>query len=301
MMARLLVVLLCASALAAGEVAIRIRGETIVSTSRPTLGDVAEITADEPLRGRLLALVVADLPTLTAVQVDARLVTALATRAAAPATLSISGSGIVARRSCTFGDSELFAAAAAAAPGARITPVRCSGAITVPAGAVLEAEPIDQLAVGEVPFRVRAVEDGRETGRSLVVLRVERDVTVVVAARDLVRGQALGPDDLRTEQRSATRANLLAAIDPASLVGGVLRRDLVAGEAVAPTLVAARLSVRAGANVTALWPGRGFSVEMLVTALADARAGERVGVRRIGDRTVLTCIAQADGTVLVQP
>jgi flagella basal body P-ring formation protein FlgA len=301
MAVRVIAILLCALALAASEVEIRIASETFVTAPRATLGDVAGITAEAELGGRLRALVIADLPTLTPVQVDARLVTALAARAAAPATLRIVGSGSVARRPHTFGDADLYAAAAAVVPGARTVAVRCSGALTVPEGAGLVAEVLDAQAVGEVPFRVRALEEGRETGRALVVLRVEREIAVVVAVRDLVHGTVLGAGDVRCERRLATRANLPAAVDPATLVGGIVRRDLVAGALVPPSLVAPCPAVRAGTTVTALWPGRGFSVELQATALGDARAGERVGVRRLGDRVVLTCIAQADGTVLVQP
>jgi len=265
------------------------------------LGDVAELSGDEAACARLRAVVVAELSTLTPVQVDARLLTALATRTAAPAVLSISGAGTVSRRAHTFTDADLLAAAAATVSGARTVPVRCSGAITVPEGAILLAEPLDPKAVGEVPFRVRALEDGRETGRSLVVLRVERDVQVVVAARNLVHGEVIGPNDLRSELRVATRANLQAVIDPASLVGSILRRDLAAGEPVLTSMVAVRPAVRAGSAVTVYWSGNGFSVELQGIALADARAGERVGVRRSVDKAVFTCVAQADGTVLVQP
>jgi flagella basal body P-ring formation protein FlgA len=301
MAVRLLAILLCVCAIAASEVEIRIAAGTLVVAPRATLGDVAEIIAEAELGERLRSIVVADLPTLSPVQVDAHLVVALATRAAAPATLRIVGSGTVARRPHTFGDAELYAAAVAVVPGARTVIVRCSGALTVPEGAKLVAEPLDAQAVGEVAFRVRALEDGRETGRALVVLRVERDIAVVVAVRDLARGAVIGAADVRSEQRLATRGNLQAAVDPASLVGGIVRRDLVAGALVPPTLVAPRPAVRAGTTVTALLPGHGFSVEMLATVLGDARAGERVGVRRLSDRVVLTCIAQADGTVLVQP
>lgn len=296
-----LALLLSAGLLPGAEIAVRIRAESLVGTPRPTLGEVADVEGDPAVCERLRALTVAELASLTPVQVDARLVTALATRAAAPATLRIAGSGTVARRRCTFGDAEQFAVAAATAPGARITPVRCSSALTVPEGSVLTAEPLDPQAIGEVSFCVRAMDAGREAGRSLVVLRIERDVDVVVAVRAIARGEVIAPNDLRCERRLATRANLAAAVDPASLAGCVARRDLTAGEPVLPALVAIRPAVRAGATVTALLPGKGFSVELQGTAVADARAGERVGVRRSGDNALLNCIAQADGTVLVQP
>lgn len=298
---RLLALLLTAGLLASGEIAIAIRAETWAVGPRATLGEVAELSGEAEICDRLRALTLAELPTLTAVQVDARVVTALATRAAAPATLRITGSGTVARRARTFGDAELFAAAAATVTGARISQVRCSGALTVPDGATLVAEALDPQALGDTAFRVRALEDGRETGRSLVVLRIERDVEIAVATRALGRGAIIGAQDVRREVRAATRLNLPAAVDPAGLVGSLARRDIAAGEPMLPGLIAVRPDVRAGSTITVLLPGRGFLVELQGTAQSDARAGERVAVRRSGDQALLSCIAQSDGTALVQP
>ena len=209
----------------------------------------------------------------------------------------------MARRARTFSEDEQFAAATATLtdPTARTTPVRCSSALTVPEGAALVAEQLDPHAVGEVAFRVRAMEGTREAGRSLVVLRIEREVEITVAVRAIARGAVIAPQDVRSERRAATRANLLAAVDPAGLVGSLARRDIIAGEAVVPSLLTFCPAVRAGATVTALLPGHGFMVELQGTAVADARTGDRVGVRRRGDNALLNCIAQADGTVLVQP
>lgn len=298
---RSLLLLLAASLLATGEVAIAIRAESWATGPRATLGEVAELAGEPALCATLGALTVAELPTLAAVQVDARLVTALATRAAAPTTLRITGSGRVARRSRTFTDGELYAAAAATVPGARTVQVRCSGALTVPDGATLVAEALDAQAVGDTAFRVRAVEDGRESGRSLVVLRIEREIAIAVATRPIARGALIGTEDVRRETRIATRPILPAEVDPARLVGCIARRDIAAGEPLLPGLIAVRPDVRAGSTITVLLPGRGFLVELQGTAQSDARAGERVAVRRSGDQTLLNCIAQSDGTALVQP
>lgn len=39
---------------------------------------------------------------------------------------------------------------------------------------------------------------------------------------------------------------------------------------------------------------------MTATALADARAGELLSLRRVGDGVIIKGVARADGTVLVQ-
>lgn len=295
-----LLLALAAALSAAAEVEIRIRAEALVAAPRATLADVAELGGDPAAVARIAGLVVAELPTLAPAGIDRRLVMSLAARPAAPAVLRIAGSGTVARRARTFSADELAAAAAVAAQGAETALVRVSGALTVPDGAVLAAEPLDALAEGEVPFRVRAIADGREAGRALVVLRLTRQIEVAVAARPIARGETVGPDALTSERRAASRANLAAAVDPRTLLGGIAVRAIAAGEPVAPAMVAPPLAVRAGSAVTAVWPGRGFSVELSGTALSDARPGERVGIRRQGDAAILQGIAQPDGTVLLQ-
>lgn len=296
--------LLCAAAaLPAADATLRVRAAVQVAAARATISDVCEIEADPEVRERLAGICVAELPTLTPVLVDARLLTALAVRAASPAQLRVVGSGQVSRRGRTFSSDELQAAAVAAAgPGARCQLVRAGSALTVPDAAdlALAAEPIDPAAVGEVPFRVRAMEGGRESGRTLVVLRIEREADLVVAVRDIAAGAAVGPHDLRVERRAVDRSNLAAAVDPALLAGGLARRAIAAGEAVTPQLVAKAPAVRSGTTVAVLWPGQGFTVELQATALGDARAGERLGLRRVGDGAMLRGIAQADGTVLAE-
>jgi flagella basal body P-ring formation protein FlgA len=284
-------------------VSIAIRARSDIAKPLATLGDVADIAGDPAIVARLSVVQIAELPTLTPVTVDARLVTAQATRAAAPARLMISGTGLVARQPRVVDAAELETVAAATMPGAEHHLLRSSGSLTIPAGddVRLLAEPIDAVATGDIPFRVRAMSSsGSELGRALVVLTVRWRENVMVATRDLRRGEQIGVDDVRREMRSVDRSNRASVIDPALIVGSVARRDIRAGELLSPTLVASAPAVRSGSVITAIWPGRGFTIEMEATALANARSGEQVGVRRVLDGALLQGVAQADGTVLIQ-
>jgi flagella basal body P-ring formation protein FlgA len=304
MIRRALGLLLAAAALAAAQVEIRIRPATELAAPTASLGEVAEITAEPELAARLAGIVIADLSGLAPVAIDAPLVRALAGRAA-PGGLVVTGSGSVVRRARVVDAAALQAACAALLPAAASwSPVRVSSSLTVPDGPgfALEATQLDaRQQAGEIAFSVRARDGARETGRALVVLRVERRVPVVVAARDIPRGTLIAASDLRVEQRAADARTAGAATDPAQLVGGLARRDLAAGELLGPALAMLPPAVRAGAPVTAVLPGRGFAIEMPATALADARAGERVQVRRAHDGAVIAGIARADGTVSVTP
>ncbi|MBN8527098.1 MAG: flagellar basal body P-ring formation protein FlgA, partial [Planctomycetes bacterium] len=274
--------LLLACALAGGEAVLRVRPEVALAQPRALLSDVAEIEAEPEVGERLAGLVVAELGSTAPVTVDARLLTSIATKAAAPSTLRVIGTGRVSRTPRSFAIPELVAAATAIAPqGARCTLVRTGSQLTVPDGPDLRllAEMIDPSAVGEVPFRIRAMDGGRESGRTLLVMRIEREAEFTVAARDIVQGATITAQDLRRERRSVDRLTAQAAADPADLLGSVARRSIRAGEAVLPSMLAQPPAVRAGANVAVLWQGDGFSVEVQATALADARPGERLGLR----------------------
>lgn len=296
--------LLVAASMAGADAVVGIHPSTIVGGPRATLGEVATITADPETAARLAAIQVAELATLTPVTIDAGLVRALAARTAAPALLRIEGSGTVVRRSRSFSSDEIAAAAASSLPtDATWELVRVSGSIVVPDGAGLRlaAEPIDAAATGEIPFRVRAFDGETERGRALVVLRVARWADMLVAARDLVHGQPVGPGDLRLERRRVDRMNRAAVgADPAGLSGRIAVRDLPAGAVVLPDALSIAPVVRAGSPVTAVWTGKGFTIELDATALADARHGERLGIRRRSDGTVLHAVAQADGTVVIE-
>jgi flagella basal body P-ring formation protein FlgA len=302
---RILVVLALVCPLAvAVEALVTIRPLTELPLPRATLGDVADIVAEEATTARLAAIPVAELATLTPQLVDGRLVRALATRAAAPAVLRVEGSGTVSRRARAFATADLAAAAAAILPAdATWELVRAGAGITAPDSADLRlvAEPLDPTAVGDVPYRVRAMAGPVEQGRSLVVLRVARWAGIVVATRAISRGQVVGPGDLAIERRAVDRANLMAVgLAPDRLAGRVASRDLAAGAVITPDLLLVAPVIRAGAAVAAVWQGRGFAVELATTALGDARAGDRINLRRSSDGTVLHGTAQADGTAVIE-
>lgn len=296
--------LLAGPSCGAAEALVTIRPFSELALPRATLGDLADIVADAATTARLAAIPVLELATLVPQNVDAKLVRALAARAAAPALLRVVGAGTVTRRARAFSAAELAAAAGASLPADTTWElVRASAGITAPDAPDLRlvAESLDPAAVGEVPFCVRAMAGTVEQGRTLVVLRVARWAEILVAARAIPRGQVVGADDLTVERRALDRANRTAAgLTLELLTGRIASRNLAAGTVITPELLTIPPVVRAGSATTAVWRGRGFAVELATTALADARIGERVNLRRSSDGSVLHGIAQADGTVVIE-
>ncbi|MEK7415142.1 MAG: flagellar basal body P-ring formation chaperone FlgA [Planctomycetota bacterium] len=283
---------------------IAIHDRTVLNTARATLADVADIQADEETIARLKRIQVCDLPDLVPVSISPKLIIALATKAAAPSQIRVTGSGTVARRARIWTADELAAAAGATVAGTGVSwkSVRVSGEITAPASANLHlvAEGIDVNGVGDQPFKVRAMDGDREVGRSLVVLAIERRGSILVATRDLRRGEVVGVSDLNREMRVIDRSNRTAIdLEPANFVGRVVRRDIAAGTAVAADLLVQPPVVKSGASVNGVWTGKGFSIDVSVVALADARGGDRLTVRRVSDGAILHAVAQANGSVTI--
>ncbi|MDW8373252.1 MAG: flagellar basal body P-ring formation chaperone FlgA [Planctomycetota bacterium] len=291
-------VLAWAAASAAG-VEIRLAGERTVNGPQVRLGEIAEIDgADPALRERLSRLVVGSVPTLRPWRLEAAALRPALREYAAE--LRLVGAVTIQRARRAWGAEEIAQAVRRALPSdARVTMRLDDGeTLLAPNDSRLEAETVAD-PWGSCLVRVRALADGREYARIVVGCLVERPVMVVVASRDLEPGTTLAADDLRGEQRFLTRPQ--PALQPEQLVGGVLRRRVRAGEILLASSVQAAPAVRAGNAVTALWQGQGFVLEIQALAVADARVGERVGVRRAGERTVLTGIVQADGRILLGP
>lgn len=296
---RVLLLLLLAAGLAAAA-SIELRPEATVVGASVRLGHLAAALDAEPaLAAELAALEIARLADLKPLRLEAAAVQRRLAVLRPGLVLRVQGATTVRRAARRWSEAELLQAAAAQLPPqARLASARIAGPLLAPLEAVLAVEaPADPW--GETLVLLRAEADGRSWARAQAVLTVERPVTQWVAARDLARGERLAAGDLRPETRWLRR--MPPAVDPAALVGRLLRRSVAAGELLTPQLVLEQPLVRAGSPVTALWPGPGFVIELQAVAAGDARPGERVAVRRPGDKALLTGTVLEDGRVQLAP
>lgn len=132
-----------------------------------------------------------------------------------------------------------------------------------------------------------------------VPVSVQVQVPVLVAARPLLRGDAVSAADveIQTRERATLGPGWIGAVD--QLRGRVLNRMVAPGTVLTPAQFSAERLVRRGQAVTLVAVTGGFEVRSQGKALADAGAGERVRVESSSSRRVVEGQVQADGSVAV--
>lgn len=110
-----------------------------------------------------------------------------------------------------------------------------------------------------------------------VQVRVWADV--VVSARPLSRGQALGPTDVAMQQLDLTRLPPGALTDPQRAVGHLLTASIAGGTPLRADLLRAVPVVLQGQVVHVVFAGEGFRVSTEGRALSNGGVGETVQIR----------------------
>ncbi|AKC88450.1 flagellar basal body P-ring biosynthesis protein FlgA [Pseudoxanthomonas suwonensis] len=182
------------------------------------------------------------------------------------------------------------AAALGAVPGGQAE-ASLDPALRMPAcGQALQAR---QASAGTVEV---ACPDG---WRLFVPVKTRRSQTVLVLARGVAAGEAIGADALVAETRDASRIAGAAVADPAQAIGRVARRTLAAGSVLTAGDLAAPRLVRRGDQVALVSRRGGVEVRVAGRALGDAGEDERVSVENLSSRRVLQGRVGPDGEVWV--
>lgn len=302
---RVLLVLLAALPLVAGEVGVALRPAVSLASEHATLGEVAELSGDADLIAIIRDLPVVQLPDLRTRRLEPDGVRR-AIGLGLGTSLSVSGTCEVSRRGQLIAETELVAAATATITAngdeVTITTLRSGGAVTVPAGGVdptIIAEPLDAAQSGDIPFRVRVMRGEHELARSLVTLRVVRHRTMLVAARALKRGERIDAGAVRQERLPVGRQGTVA-LDPGAVIGREARVDLAAGVALTAHSVVVPPDVRAGQRVVLQVSSERFALTAAGEALNDGRVGDVINVRRGADGRTVRGTVVAEGQVRLE-
>jgi flagella basal body P-ring formation protein FlgA len=110
---------------------------------------------------------------------------------------------------------------------------------------------------------------------------------VVVTKHPLLRGSAIGKNDIRLEEREIS-GNIDAYIfDTEHVLGMIAKRPMAAATALKPAMLDAPLLVHRGQQIIILAEGSGLEVRMSGTALMDGSEGQLVRVKNtISQRTI---------------
>jgi flagella basal body P-ring formation protein FlgA len=121
----------------------------------------------------------------------------------------------------------------------------------------------------------------------------------LVTARPLSRGATVDADDIVAVRLEVSKLNRGYYLEPADVIGKILRRSLPTGRALTPHVLRAPLMVRRGDNVIILAESTGLQVRMKGEALQDAARGQRVSVRNLRSKRVVEGTAVEPGLVQV--
>ncbi|HEY4090181.1 MAG TPA: flagellar basal body P-ring formation chaperone FlgA [Luteibacter sp.] len=183
---------------------------------------------------------------------------------------------------------------------------------------VAEADPLDsrlRLAACAAPLEVSVPGNRPISARVSVVVhcpapggwtarvpvRVHMFTDVLVTTRPLARGDGLGADDLRAEERdiASLAYGYVASLDQ---VGGrALVRPLNAGTVLTPGMLAGRQAVRVGDAVSMEASVDGVMIRADGVAMGAGDTGARVKVRNASSGKILDAVVSGPGSVAVLP
>ncbi|MCC5830312.1 MAG: flagellar basal body P-ring formation protein FlgA [Phycisphaeraceae bacterium] len=157
-----------------------------------------------------------------------------------------------------------------------------------------EVEPVVTQVPGRVPVLVR-----RFAGRELIeqrrmLLQVEQLADVVVMRRSMVRGDVIGPDDVKLESRRLTGSQLVPVTEVDRVIGQTLVASLRAGATVAASQVRAPLAAARQDEVIVQSVVGGVMLTMRGRAMEDGRIGEMIRIQHGNSRNVINAMLIGD-------
>ncbi|HKX27691.1 MAG TPA: flagellar basal body P-ring formation chaperone FlgA [Blastocatellia bacterium] len=273
-----------------GEPVVRVAAEITAQADRITLGDIAEVEADQPpVAQRLRSVALGYAPNVGAVRELTRDRIRLSITAAGfpQGTVRIEAPPLVRiRRSSQVVAPELAWAAVEQATlpelrtwgaTARLSRLDLPPVIEVPSGLVEARAGVAGVRDPFAPFpaAIEILVDGRVAQRLNVTAQVEAFAPVAVAARELLANSRLHPTDAVIEVRRLERAASFYLRDAARLRGTSARRTVAPGETITADLLASEFVVKPGDPVKII----SESGRLQVTAAGEARAAGRIGDR----------------------
>ncbi len=132
-----------------------------------------------------------------------------------------------------------------------------------------ELEPMATVLPGRVPVKIRQYREGRLIATQTITADVQRRVAVVVALRDLTRGQTLAAGDVevRTVLLDTSRGTPADAVD--AVAGQVMQSSLRAGQVVYEHMVQPPALVKTGQLITVRCLRGNLVVRMVMRAKQD--------------------------------
>jgi flagella basal body P-ring formation protein FlgA len=162
-----------------------------------------------------------------------------------------------------------------------------------------EIQPLGSLAADRVELNVRGWSEGRVEQHYAVTVRPTVNVDVALPRRDIARGEQIGQEDLSVEARwlAPSQAALLSSLVHA--VGRVADTRLKAGDPLRAKHIKREHVIRRGDRVTVRCLVGGVVISLEAEARSDSAKGDRIELRKHGERDTFTATATGPGTAVI--
>ncbi|MCU7936373.1 MAG: flagellar basal body P-ring formation protein FlgA [Candidatus Thiodiazotropha sp. (ex Dulcina madagascariensis)] len=182
--------------------------------------------------------------------------------------------------------------------------------------AVIKVTPLDhrlKLSRCDMPLETFSPPGGVKPGRTSVGVRCQSpapwalyvsanvglEAPVVVATRDLARGQAIAEGDLKLQTSNTTHLLRGHFESIGDVVGRTLKRTLRRGQVLTPSVLVVRKTVKRGEQVTILAEAGVIEVRMRGKALKHGNPGELIPVINLKSKKKLQARVVSEGLVMV--
>jgi flagella basal body P-ring formation protein FlgA len=115
---------------------------------------------------------------------------------------------------------------------------------------------------------------------------------VFVARRSLPRGHLLSRDDLGHEMRDISRLSGGYILETTEITGQILKRPVLAGSIITPSVLEAETVIRRGQSVTLQVNTGDISIRMAGKAMADGALNQRIKVENSVSRRIVEGLAR---------
>jgi flagella basal body P-ring formation protein FlgA len=310
-----LVMLCVVFANAKAQPAVRVAAETIAQQDRLTLGDIANVAADNAeTASRLRAISLGYAPNVGVTReiMRDRIALAIAAAGFAAGTVRLEAPAVARiRRAAQIVAPDLVRAAIehatldeldASGATARLARLELPANIEAPAGQLeirASAGPARDLFVPFTVF-VELWQEGRVVKRFNATAQVEAHAPILVAVREIAENTRLRQESFKLEVKRLERPLNQYVTDPERLRGTAVRRALARGEALTTDAISAEIVVRPGDQVKII--GQSGALQLMVTgeARAAGRIGDRIQVKNVQSGALLQAVVADEGIVRIR-
>ncbi len=165
---------------------------------------------------------------------------------------------------------------------------RAPDAIQVPlAPHSLELSFVGSRRKGKVEVNLAIRGETRVIRNIPITLNLRLDEPVLVAKRQIARGEALGPDNVSVETRETTLINDIVISKPGKLIGNIAKVTIIPGRIVTPNMLALPPLVKRGQEAKIIFHNGGVSVSADAVCRQDGVSGQIITAKSLANNRLV--------------